>query len=398
MLKRLQSVTARVAVATAALLLVLGPVRAADTFEINVLLPITGPAAFFGAEEAKGLAMVEASVNKTGGINGRPVKFVIKDNQSNPSTAVSLMGQILTTNPGIVLEGGSFPTCLASSGLLKADGPLLFCVSASVPQTPGSYVFAAAPSTVDQMEVGMNNFRLRGLTKVATITGTDAVGQDFDRHLDGVMALPQLRGMTVVAREHFNPTDISVNAQIERIKSAGAQAIFSYTNGTPMGTVFRALRDVAPTIPIVACSCDLSYVLMERFADALPNEVDLLAFPAFAPDAVPKGNAVRRSVDAMYAAMREAGLPRLEIGAVVQWNQANFAIQALRKLGVNATGPQLREYFNGVTAYPGVLGMLNYRDIPQTGAMKGWVLIVRYDAASGKFVPISKPGGEPLRK
>lgn len=248
------------------------------------------------------------------------------------------------------------------------------------------------------MEVGINNFRLRGFTKFATITGTDAVGQDFDRHLDGVIASPQFRGMTVVAREHFNPTDLSVNAQIVNIKNAGAQAIFSYTNGTPMGTVFRAVREVAPTIPILACSCDLSYVLMERFADVLPNEVDLLAFPAFAPDAVPKGHGVRRAVDAMYDAMRAAGHPRLEIGAVVQWNQANFAVQALRKLGTNATGPQLREYFNTVTAYPGVLGILNYRDIPQTGAMKGWVLIVRYDAASGKFVPISKPGGEPLRK
>src|SRR5258708_39310129 len=104
MVKRLQSVLARAVVAAAALALVIGPVGAADPFEINILLPLTGPAAFFGTEEAKGLAMVESSVNKTGGINGRPVKFVIKDNQSNPQTAVTLMGQILATNPGIVLE------------------------------------------------------------------------------------------------------------------------------------------------------------------------------------------------------------------------------------------------------------------------------------------------------
>lgn len=375
-----------------------GPVRAADPYVIYALFPMTGPAAFFGTEEAKGIAMVEASVNKAGGINGRPVKFVIRDNQSSPQIAVSLMSEVMATNPAIVLEGGSLPTCLASAGLLKADGPLLFCTSASVPRTPGSYVFAAAPSTVDQMIVGINNFRLRGLTKFAILTATEAVGQDFDRHVDEVMALPQFHGMTVVAREHFNFTDLSINAQIERIKNAGAQAIFSYTNGTAMGTVFRGLREAAPTIPILTCSCDLSYVLMERFADVLPNEVDLLAFPAYAPDAIPKGSSVRRAVDAMYDAMRAAGLPRLEIGAVVQWNQANLAVNALRKIGVSATASQIRDYFDSLTAYPGVLGLLDYHDVPQTGAVGGWVSIVRWDAASSKFVPISKPGGEPLRK
>jgi branched-chain amino acid transport system substrate-binding protein len=248
------------------------------------------------------------------------------------------------------------------------------------------------------MEVGINNFRLRGFTKIATITATEAVGQDFDRHLDAVMALPAGKGMTVVAREHFNFTDLSVNAQMERIKAAGAQAVFSYTNGAPMGTVFRALKEVAPNIPILACACDLSYVLMDRFADVLPNEVNVLAFPAYAPDTMPRSNPVRRSVDAMYDALKTAGLKNPEIGTVVQWNQANLAVSALRKLGTNATAQQVRDYFNSLTAYPGVLGLLIYKDVPQTGAVKGWVLIVRWDPAAHQFVPISKPGGEPLKK
>ena len=347
MLKRLQSVSVRAVVAAVALALVVGPVGAADPFEINVMLPLTGPAAFFGTEQAKGLVVVEASVNKSGGINGRPVKFVVKDNQSNPATAVALMGQIMATNPGIVIEGGSLPTCLASAGLLKADGPLLFCASASIPQTPGSYVFAASPSTADQMAIGINNFRLRGFTKIATITGTDAVGQDFNCHVDAIMALPTSRGVSVVLREHFNPTDLSVNAQVVNIKNAGAQAIFSYTNGTPMGTVFRAVKEIAPNIPILVCACDLSYVLMERFNDVLPNEVDLLAVPAYAPEAMPKNDSVRKAVDAMYDATRAGGLSRLEIGTVVDWTQTTFV--SLRCVSSARTRPE-RNYATTSTA------------------------------------------------
>src|ERR1700758_4090782 len=109
-MKPIRSLFVRAAAAAATLALVVGPVRAADPFEIYALFPMTGPAAFFGTEEAKGIAMVEAAVNKAGGINGRPVKFVIRDNQSNPQIAVSLMGQIMSSNPAIVIEGGSLPT------------------------------------------------------------------------------------------------------------------------------------------------------------------------------------------------------------------------------------------------------------------------------------------------
>ncbi len=324
----------------ALLVLLAGPVRAADPFVIYALFPMTGPAAFFGTEEAKGIAMVEASVNKAGGINGRPVKFVIQDNQSN------------TLDRGVADGPVAWPpirrSCSRGDRSRRAwpraacSKPTGRCSSARARASRRPRAATSSPlhrRRSIKWKLGSICFRLRGLTKFATLTATEAVGQDFDRHVDDVMANPRFKGMTVVAREHFNFTDLSVNAQIERIKNAGAQAIFSYTNGTAMGTVFRALRDVAPTIPILICSCDLSYILLERFASVLPNEVDVLAYPAYAPDAIPnRRDPVRRAVDAMYDAMRTAGLPRLEIGSVVQWNEGNLAVTALRKVGVTATG------------------------------------------------------------
>ena len=88
---------------------------------------------------------------------------------------------------------------------------------------------------------------------------------------------------------------------------------------------------------------------MERFNDVLPNE-SISSPSRRAPDAMPRTDGVRKAVDAMNDAMRAAGL-RLEIGSVVNWTQANLAVAALRKLGTNATGTQLRDYFNSISAY-----------------------------------------------
>src|SRR5262249_39336877 len=71
------------------------PARAADTapVEVPVLAALSGPLAFYGQAVAKGLEMLTVSVNKQGGVNGRPIKFVILDQQSNPQVSAQLMSQ-----------------------------------------------------------------------------------------------------------------------------------------------------------------------------------------------------------------------------------------------------------------------------------------------------------------
>ena len=74
------------AVLSAASLLLLAPAaRAADPYEINVILPLTGSIAFVGTTQLQAIKGVEAYINKTGGIGGRPVSFVIQDDQGDPN-------------------------------------------------------------------------------------------------------------------------------------------------------------------------------------------------------------------------------------------------------------------------------------------------------------------------
>jgi branched-chain amino acid transport system substrate-binding protein len=58
--------------------------RAADPFEINVIISMTGSGAFLGKDQQAVLAAIESQVNKAGGIRGRPIKFAIADDQSSP--------------------------------------------------------------------------------------------------------------------------------------------------------------------------------------------------------------------------------------------------------------------------------------------------------------------------
>ena len=70
--------------------------HAAEPFDIDVVIPLTGSAAFLGASEKQSVALVEKIVNTEGGITGRPVHFVFHDDQTNPQVAVQLVDDIIT--------------------------------------------------------------------------------------------------------------------------------------------------------------------------------------------------------------------------------------------------------------------------------------------------------------
>src|SRR6185312_2668211 len=77
--------------------------RAADPYEINVVLPLTGAAAFLAKEEVASLGVVEKQVNASGGIKGQPIKFVYFDDQTNPQQAVVMLNQIVAKHAPVVL-------------------------------------------------------------------------------------------------------------------------------------------------------------------------------------------------------------------------------------------------------------------------------------------------------
>ena len=63
--------------------------RAAEPLKIGMVASLTGSAAEVGRYETQGAKLAAEEVNKAGGVLGRPIEFVIEDNQ--------------TTNPGVVL-------------------------------------------------------------------------------------------------------------------------------------------------------------------------------------------------------------------------------------------------------------------------------------------------------
>lgn len=369
---------------------------AEEPFEIYTFLPLTGPAAFIGTSTAKAIAAAEDLVNRTGGIKGRPVKFVISDDQTNPQVAVQIMSQFLTKKPSIVIGGQLTALCNAPAGLLKADGPVFWCYSPGVHPPAGSWIYSTGFSTDDYFRAAFTYFRGRNFTKVATLTSTDATGQDADRGITEALARPENHGVTAVAREHFALTDLSVSAQIERIRASDAQAVIAWASGTPFGTVLHGLQQAGLTIPVLASPANLVYSQLTSYASIWPNEpVFFVGFPALVPDST-KDRRVRFAVNQFVDAMKAAKVDHPDSGQAAAWDVLMIVVDAYRKLGTDATPAQIKDYINAIRGRGGVFGMLDFQENPQRGVLPEWITLIRWDPANGRYVAVSKPGGAPL--
>ena len=341
--------------------------------------------------------MLKGVVNKEGGINGQPLDFVYHDDQSSPQTAVQLTNAVVGEKPAVLIGSSLVAMCNAMAPLLR-DGPFDYCLSPGAHPAPGSFQFSSSVDTHDILEALMRYFRSQGYTRIAFMTSTDASGQDAEKGLDDVLKLPENAGVQVVERQRFNTTDVSVSAQIERIKSANPQAFIAWATGAPIATVFKAVLQAGLDVPFVTTPGNQTFALMEQYKDFLPKQLIIPAALFVRHEGLYKLEpGVEAEQQKFYSALAAANI-KPDYQAASAWDPANIIVGALRKLGTKATAEQVRAYIASQTDLPGVNGIYNFKKVPQRGLTVENVVVTRWDASVQNWIPVSLPSGAPLPK
>ena len=390
----------RAATASAALLaltlaLPSAPLRADDApYDINVILSTTGPAAVAGVPLSKAMKVLEEMVNAGGGIKGRPIRFVVSDDQSMPQVAVQLVNGMIAQKAPVIVGPMTTASCGAVDALIEKGGPVSYCISPYIAPAPGSFMFSGGPDPADAAAAAIRFFRLRGMTRFAMLNATDASGIALDKAFDQAFQLPENKSLTVVAHQHFSPADTSAAAQISQIKATNPQVLITWMVGAPFATVVRGTHDAGLDIPLMTNAANMSAPYMTQLAAMLPKEVDFAAYASYPQ--VPINKAVA-GVQAAENRAFEADHLKAEGVATGAWDVGLLVVDALRHLPANPTGEQVRAYIAGVRGWAASGGVYDFSKYPQRGVGQDASVVARWDPAGGTFVAASKPGGEPAK-
>lgn len=360
-------------------------------YEINAILPLTGPSAFLGSKEAEGLRVLEDVVNRSGGIKGRPLKFIVQNDEANPQVSVQLTAALVAKKVPIILGSSVLATCSAMEPLVVSNGPLSYCLSSVLEPPAGSYQFSAEVNGRSFVPVELAYFRARGWSRIAILETVDVAGQDLEKRIDDGLRVPENRILNVVLREHFQPTDLSVAAQAEKIKASGAQVIVSGATGTSFGTVLRSLHDAGVDLPIFGVGSNMNHAEMAQFTGFAPTELDFVSSDGARAQPDPSATGKRREAQSgFFGALKRAGV-RPEYAHALAWDPAMILVDALRSIGPDATALQLRDWIHQQQSWAGNSGVYDFRTYPQRGLGQRSVAIYRWIPATNEFIVVPAP-------
>src|SRR5277367_4866418 len=198
----------------------------ATTVTIGSHQPLTGVAAPGYDEIAPASKAFFAYINANGGINGRKINYIYKDDAYDPTQTVNVVKQLVLQD-GVfgIFNGLGTPTHTKVVSFLNAyKVPDLFVASGclcwnNVSQAP--YTFGwQTDYTREGKILGQYIAQHFAGKKVAYFLQNDDFGMNGEKGLN--MEIP---GSDVVSRQFYQPGNIDVGPQIAALKASGAQVL-----------------------------------------------------------------------------------------------------------------------------------------------------------------------------
>ena len=384
------------ALALSVALAVATPAFAADSYDINVIVPLTGGGAFLGKAEHDAMLVAVPVINKEGGVHGKPINLIFQDDQTSPQLAVQLTTDVVAAHPAVILGSSISALCNAMAPLV-ASGPVMYCLSPSIRAKPDGYVFTASIDSHDQQRALMTYFQKKGWTRIALITTTDASGQDAEKAITDLVKEPEFKDMSLVADTHFATSDVSVAAQIETIRAANPQAIISWATAAAGGVVFRALKQAGIDLPSAASGSNMTVQQMTDYAAFLPSQI-YFGVSEWAANGDPRLSVSAEVVaqqKLFFASMKTIGTYP-DSGIELGWEPLRTMVAALNALPAGADAKQLHDFLVSWQGHIGAEGTYDFKKTPQRGLSIDNAVVVRWDPKAKEWHLVANLRGVPL--
>ncbi|GGS95388.1 branched-chain amino acid ABC transporter substrate-binding protein [Planobispora rosea] len=305
-----------------------------DTVKVGGIYPLSGPASAYGLI-ASGVRAYFGHVNDGGGVDGRKIEFLVRDDGYQPARAVEEVRRLVELEEVFTIfqTVGTPSTAAVRDYAGRRRVPQVFVATgASRWGTDGGYPWTIGyqPSYVAEARVYAQHLKeTMPWATVAVLYQNDDFGRDLR---DGFADAIRGSEVRIVAEQSYEVTDPGVQGQLANLASSGADVLLSVT--TPKFGAQALAVDAAVTSwnPLhILNSVAVSPAVMETVdTGKVPEIVSAVyqkdpANPEWEDD--PAVEVYRRSL-LSYAPEADPAAPQTVFG----WTVAQAFVEALRRM------------------------------------------------------------------
>src|SRR6201747_1596466 len=233
------------------------PAKADDeTVKLGLVAAMSGQSAKSGEAIVRGLSLAIDEINAKGGLLGKKVELLVRDDESNPAKGVIAARELVQREKVAAFFGGlDTPASVAIVPFAnQSKVPFIGVWAAGTAITrngaPENYVFRV--SAVDALvDVALVDYAAKkyGAKKPGMILINNPWGESNEAGLKEALTEKK---MPYAGIEKFQDADIDVVPQLTRLKAAGADVLFMVANVAPSSQVVKSLDRMSWKVPIVS--------------------------------------------------------------------------------------------------------------------------------------------------
>jgi branched-chain amino acid transport system substrate-binding protein len=354
-------------------------------YVVGFTLDLTGLRAAISIGYKRGAVIAIDEINAAGSVNGREMKAVFYDGESDPVNNVKNTKRIIDVDRAIACLGyPAVDATLASIDTATEAQILVFTGSPAIVfgRETKKWLFGTVPDQkLASVPLLVRNLLDRGCKKVAYIYIDTAYG------MLGSAAFKwscEKLGITPATIEKYVPGVVDVSPQLAHIKASGADGLLITGNLADTVKVIKTARELGSKYPIV---CDYSILgpeFIELGGEVVEGIVSTTSKTVVAPD-LPNTDIQKRVCMQFYNEYIKRHNAFTHYGTCT-WDQVHLISMALRKVDPKLDPSkaedlakiriQLRDNVEKIQGFPGQNGVFSYSPTNHVGLAEGCYVLV----------------------
>src|SRR6516165_4891750 len=333
------------------------PVSAQETVKLGLVAAMSGQSAKSGEAIVRGLSLAVDEINAKGGVLGKKVELLVRDDESNPAKGVIAARELVQREKVTALFGG-------------LDTPVSLAIVPFANQSKVPFMGAWAAGTAITRNGAADNyvFRVSAVDELVDVALVDYAAKKYavknpgmilinnpwgESNEKGLKAALEAKKVPYAGVEKFETNDVDVVPQLTRLKQAGADVLFLVANVAPSSQVVKSLDRMGWDVPIVSHWGPAGGRFSE-LAGPSGAKVHFIQTFSFAGKLSPKAEAVLAELKKKYPEIKTLADVTPAVGIANAYDAMNLTAIAIAKAG-STDGSKIREAFEQIDSYDGLI-------------------------------------------
>lgn len=324
---------------------------AQETYKVGVSEPLSGAASSLGIPVVDSIKAAAEAINARGGINGRQIELIIRDDQSKADIAVQNVRRLAEDGVYAIIGPNQGSNTLAIAPILQqVKVPICaFNNTISITKLDNPYVFRCQTSDSDNTRAAMIFARDKLQAKnVGVLYTSDAYGSDAYAALQEEA---KEMNIPIVAAEKINYGATDTTAEWTKLLAAKPDVVVLWGSGSTMSIALRNASQLGNTAPIIGAQGVAANAII---AGAGPAAEGIYMVTLTAPDQITEG---QQELAKIYKA-KNGDDYQLSIYDTVGWDALHLVAKAIENSGGDRA--KMVEGFEQISQYRLAAGSYTY--------------------------------------